>query len=415
MNVHLYLNKPSEPKTLIMIHLNYDGNRVKISTQRTIEKNLWNITKEVVKNSAENSLEINTFLKNLTSKVGNIYYEAKAIGVEPTPKYMKSKIQEFLNPIEPIRIDKKVNFFNHFECFIEARSKSLLYKPRTIKHYVTSKNHLRNYAIHRRKKITFDSFDKHFFEDFIKYLTNEVNEKKKHRLVVNTVGGIVKTLKIFLNYSFENGLINNQEFKKTLKVWKRDSQAIALNKEEVKAIENVELKSSSLDNVRNLFLIMLYTGIRYSDLERLSPENIYSEEKVIKINVTKTETSLIIPISKPLLRILDKYPNYKFKVISNQKFNKAIKEVCQEAKIDSLIQQTKYYGKERVDERIPKYELVSAHTARRSFITIILKDGTLPEMIMQVSGHKDRRAFQKYVKIAQSEGVEAVRDALDIF
>jgi len=34
-------------------------------------------------------------------------------------------------------------------------------------------------------------------------------------------------------------------------------------------------------------------------------------------------------------------------------------------------------------------------------------------MVMQISGHKNRSAFQKYVKIAQSEAIEAMRKVWD--
>ena len=80
------------------------------------------------------------------------------------------------------------------------------------------------------------------------------------------------------------------------------------------------------------------------------------------------------------------------------------------AEIDTLIPTKSRNGKEKLEIMIPKYELISSHTARRTYITISLKLGVPPEMIMKITGHKDRVSFQKYVRFDLEESKKALRD-----
>jgi integrase len=148
--------------------------------------------------------------------------------------------------------------------------------------------------------------------------------------------------------------------------------------------------------------------MRFSDLRNLQPSNINIQEQVIILYQIKTSTPTILPVHDKLLEVLSKYelniPKY-----SNQKFNEYVKELCKDAGIKSNITQTQFYGKDRKEVSYKKWQLISSHTGRRTFITLSLKRGALPEMVMQISGHKDRRAFEKYVKLAKGEAQEALK------
>jgi integrase len=147
-------------------------------------------------------------------------------------------------------------------------------------------------------------------------------------------------------------------------------------------------------------------------LNNLKKENINLRERRITIYTIKTQDSTVIPISKKLHLILEKY-NREIPKMSSQWYNRGLKKLCKLAGIDSRVQLTHYIGNVRKDVIKPKYELVSSHTARRTFITLSLKKGVLPEMVMKVSGHKDRMSFQSYVRISQEEAVDTMRDAWD--
>ena len=125
----------------------------------------------------------------------------------------------------------------------------------------------------------------------------------------------------------------------------------------------------------------------------------------------KTHQIIDIPLNGFALSILAKYSEYPnpLPVISNQKMNRYLKELCKEAKIDSIIKIIKYKGNERIEETFKKYEVIGTHTARRTFISLSLEKGMKPDVIMAITGHKTYRMMQKYLKIAD----DFKRDEMD--
>jgi integrase len=158
--------------------------------------------------------------------------------------------------------------------------------------------------------------------------------------------------------------------------------------------------------------VQTYLGVRVSDLMNIHPSNIDKKNNVIHIYMKKTKDYLSLPIYKKVEAILDKYPEGLPK-ISDQKYRDYIKELCKILGFDEPINQQKMYGNRVVNEVIPKWQLISSHTARRTFITLSLKNGLLPEHVMKVTGHRSRADFQKYVRITETDAHEAVKSVWD--
>ena len=49
-----------------------------------------------------------------------------------------------------------------------------------------------------------------------------------------------------------------------------------------------------------------------------------------------------------------------------------------------------------------RYELLSSHVGRRSFVTLSISKGIPIQVIESMTGHKDLASFQKYIKIDKS-------------
>lgn len=56
-------------------------------------------------------------------------------------------------------------------------------------------------------------------------------------------------------------------------------------------------------------------------------------------------------------------------------------------------------GAKTYRKSIPRYALVSSHTARRTFATNAYLAGILPARIMLITGHKTEQAFFRYIRI----------------
>jgi integrase len=189
---------------------------------------------------------------------------------------------------------------------------------------------------------------------------------------------------------------------------------VALNEDELKAIENLDCSlHEKMQKIKDVFLIEIYTGFRISDLYNLKIETIDYKNEVIKIRDRKTRGIIDIPLTKKLKIIIEKYIDTGLPLISEQKYNEAIKELCRLAGIDTMINITKFYLGSREDEVKPKYELISSHTARRTFITLSLKWGVPHKLIMKITGHKSLRAFEKYIRFTEKEAQDAIKNVWD--
>jgi site-specific recombinase XerD len=350
---------------------------------------------------------VNTYLANVKNSIESHYLNSLARDITLSIQELKSFAVDILNKkgTGDLKDEDGVekDFYYYFDLFISARGKSGQYSKRIIQYYETVKSHLLTFDTYRRKKTEFDEVDSDYLQEFVQYLA----EKKKH--TNNTLVGNITKLKTFLNYAIKEGFTDNAKFLSYKNVKEQDAQSIALSEQELTMLEDHRYKAKHLANVRDLFLIMVYTGIRYSDLANLKKENIFLEEGVIKLNIKKTHDTIYIPIHSKLKPLVEKFINNEIKVISNQKLNLYLKVVCRQAGIDQEVQRVWYHNKNRKQENKKKYELVTTHTGRRTFITISLKRKALPEEVMKISGHKNRQAFQKYVRISQEEAVLKIK------
>jgi integrase len=82
--------------------------------------------------------------------------------------------------------------------------------------------------------------------------------------------------------------------------------------------------------------------------------------------------------------------------------NEYLKEIGQLAEINEEIILTQYKGAEKLEKKEPKYNFISSHTARRTFVTLSLEKGMRPEVVMSITGHKDYKTFNKYIKLTDN-------------
>jgi integrase len=106
---------------------------------------------------------------------------------------------------------------------------------------------------------------------------------------------------------------------------------------------------------------------------------------------------VIIPCNPVIFQIFEKYQhnsNMLPRTISNQKFNEYIKEVCKLAELNEV-------GRLSSKPKNKLWQLVSSHTARRSFATNFYLQGFPTIDLMRITGHKTERSFLKYIRVTK--------------
>ena len=105
----------------------------------------------------------------------------------------------------------------------------------------------------------------------------------------------------------------------------------------------------------------------------------------------KVKKRVIVPFTgfiQHALPILKKY-NYNLPAISNQKFNEYLKDIGEIAELNQPVRIIRFSGVKEVQIRQPKYEFMSSHMARRTFVTIMLEKGV--PVICSSKNHSTRR------------------------
>jgi integrase len=113
------------------------------------------------------------------------------------------------------------------------------------------------------------------------------------------------------------------------------------------------------------------------------------------------------------MHILEKY-DYNLPMIANQKHNNYIKDVFKAAGFTHTVQKVTTRGKEVIREDMSFYKRVSSHTARRTFITMMKREGKSDKLISKITGHRDMKTLNSYYQVDSDEKKEAVDAVFDI-
>lgn len=420
MTVSYYLTRPqAETVTSIYARICYSGIKFKYYIPEKINPQFWNTRTQQAKQTdkfREHS-EFNQRLKDIASDIGStlLNYKNKNGGEIPNPETFRELLDRTIKKKEPESKEAKT-FLTFFEDLINhSRSGVRLHpktgkpiSPNTLKTYVTTIKHLTDYQAKQNRKFDFDTINLDFYIDYTEYLTKKLN------LSANTIGKHIQIIKLVMNEATERGINTNLSFKsKRFVTIRENSESIYLNEKEILEIENLDLSQNKrLETVRDLFLIGCYTGLRYSDYSILKPEQI--KDGYIEIIQVKTGDAVIIPEHRTVKRIISKYNGKLPRSISNQKTNQFLKEIAKKVELLKKPVSLSYTkGGFKISETHEKWELITSHTARRSFATNLYKAGAPSITIMAITGHKTEKAFLRYIKLASNEHAKLIKQHWD--
>lgn len=398
------------PHFQIYLQFTYSkGKFLRYYTGVTVPKEFWEKDKERAKPDRKfpDHAEINARLNRIETEAEQIALRSQYNKADLTNEIFKNELDAFLGKKEVV--DDTMTFFRYFTKFIEERTANPNYSKGSIKVYVSTFNHLKAYADGvLRRDLSFRDFNHAFFSDFSNHLFGKGFGN-------NYVHKLTSTLKTILREA------DRREVAPELKVrdgWlvatREEPPAIYLNEDELAQLFNLDLSGNPrLCRVRDLFLIGCHTGLRFSDFTELKPGNFKKTaegKEFIEMMTQKTGAKVTIPAKSEVREILARYAYQPPKAISNQNFNEYLKEVGQLAGLEEQTMLTRFRNGKRTDQTFPKYELMTTHTARRSFATNAYKAGVPVKYIMTVTGHTTEREFYKYVRIRPDEHALLVSD-----
>lgn len=299
--------------------------------------------------------------------------------------------------------------FAYYDEFILTEARNNSWSLNTIKEHKTTRRHLEEFA----PKLEFCDLNERGLTLFVDYLFSLTDSEGNPLMRNTTIRKHISTLKWFLRWATKIGATNENAyiaFVPRLKIIPK--KVIFLTWDELMAIYNLEIPESKnyIKKVRDMFLFSCFTSLRYSDVEALKWSNV-SEDHIDVVTI-KTFDRIRIELndySKEILARYERNSGFVFGRISNQKANKYLKELGELAGIDTPVTQYYYQESERVEETKPKYELITTHVGRRTFICNALMLGIAPNIVMKWTGHSDYKAMRPYIDIADEAKANAMR------
>ena len=180
--------------------------------------------------------------------------------------------------------------------------------------------------------------------------------------------------------------------------------------------EKTVQEPGALAKTRDLFCFCAFTSLRYSDMANLHRYDV--QDGAISVVTQKTNARLQIKLNSYAQAILDKYKDQYFPgdlalpVISNQKMNQYLKDLCELCGFNEPIHITGFRKGRRYDVTRPKYSEISTHCGRKTFICFMLSIGIAPQVVMKFTGHADYKSMKPYIDIAEKAKTDAM-DAME--
>lgn len=274
----------------------------------------------------------------------------------------------------------------------ELTKQGKVFSKGSTKNYRQTLVKLEEYEVANKTTLAFETFTLDTANHLLSYLN------VKHKMSLSTLGRTIKELKTFFNVAKVKGF-SNDTMAKVPNV-KEDAFDIYLTEEKILQIYNTQTSEAKV-KVKEWFVIDCFTGLRISDLVTLSKDMIHKD--VIKLSNEKTGAKVVIPLHWTVKEILKKNNGHFPKVISDKKMNKYIKEIAEDAGLKERHFYTMTIGGKKMEFKPREWEMISNHTARRSFITNLLKAGFAESEVMKLAGIKDSKTLQKYNKVTHEE------------
>jgi site-specific recombinase XerD len=406
-------NPKSETDTYIFLLATASDGRLKLAIRERINPIYW--SKENQRPKIVKDKKLSDSLKSITKKIDRIADKLDELSNQykrSGKPLLKMNVEREISVLigKAIQIDTN-DFFACFEAIYKdmvdgkllTRS-GKIYSPGTLKNYGQSLDYFTDFA--KRHSLNFSDVSQETYREFVKH----INDQGKS---LNYLGQHIKNWKRIMEIAFERGWHSNTIYKhKEFKTPSEQTYDIYLTEQELKKMYDQNLSyNPKMEICRDWFIIDCYTGLRISDLKLLGSKNMQGE--FITIVNEKTDTKVVLPVHPYVRALISKYNGFPPKM-NDQEINDEIKDVAEICGIDKTELYTVTEGGKRKDYYLKRYQMVSNHTARRSFITNLIKAGVEHTMIMKLAGIVKFETLSRYIKLSAEEVADQAAQ-LDFF
>ena len=370
--------------------------------------------------------EINAEIQRLETLAESVFKSFEVMNYLPTELEFRDAFNEANGKANGKEPEPEQTFFSIFDEFTRTMGWQNGWTPGTFTKFATIRKHLFSF----NPKLDLKTLTEKEMQLFIDYLQKEDQRN-------TTIAKNVSLVKWFLRYAVGKGYypgnlhtswkpkfkgtdgnqkevihltwdelmtLYNFDFNTAMrKVKDKKGKPVTDENGVIKMVELEDESKKALERVRDVFCFCCFTSLRYSDVAKLSCSDV--RDTFISIVTQKTSDGLKIELNKFSKSILDKYKDFHFPndkalpVISNVQMNLHLKDLGEIVGFEDKQRIVYFKGNERIEEVFPKYDLLTTHCGRRTFIVNALFLGIPAEVVMRWTGHSDYKAMKPYIKI----------------
>ncbi len=235
---------------------------------------------------------------------------------------------------------------------------------------------------YRKKDILLKELTSNFINEYEYYL------KTEKKFMISTVFKCIQRLRRVIKMAIAMDYLTKDPFI-LYHAKEPHKEIVYLSVEELNRLESYPFASDRLSQVRDMFIFCCYTGLAYTEMANLKPENLIKHPDgsvCIEMCRQKTQRNFVVPLLKKAQSIIHKYQNDNqlLPIITNQRFNAYLKEIADIVNINKRL---------------------THHIARKTFATTILLYNDVPiEIVSELLGHSKISITQEhYAKVMQSK------------
>ncbi len=377
----------------IYLRITVNGQRAELSTGRKIQSTKWDSSSRKAKGRLEDARTLNDYLEGLERKVqrdfNSLLEKEKEISAAILRDVVTGKTQKEHKLIQIFETNNK----------LVAQEEGNKYSRSTIDQYATTLKRLRLFLEEEYdcSDMSLSKLDLLFIRRFELFL------RTQYGIDHNTIMKHLKQLKKVVHFAMEMGYVDRDPFLQYRTAYKQVSRGF-LTADELNRIETHKFRLKRLDQVKDVFLFVCYTGLSYSDLKKLTRDSLtkgIDGKNWIVYEREKTGVRAPVPLLPPAQAIIDKYnddpecqaDNKLIPVKSNQKLNSYLMEIAELCEIDKHI---------------------TMHLGRHTFATTVtLTNGVPIESVSKMLGHTSLKTTQIYSKVVDTKISEDMDKVLE--
>jgi len=392
MKIHYYLEirkteifLSAEKKVPVVLSCSYSGRRVKMHTGCRVYASHWDKDKERVMHGSSDASETNLYLEKLEELSFRAFQTLTVNNMIPEAV----RLRAYLKKNKPVT---QKGFFEAFTEFIEENhtnwKKFTFNKVKSLYNILIAFNEENEYSLHL---VNFD-------EDQFKRIEIFFREEKGFADI--TIEKYLGVIKWFLNWAVKKKYYFNpgiRYMKPEISAKHAERRIINyLTREELMKLYNLEGLTKREERIRDVFIFLCFTGLKYNELTSLKRADIIGEELHLSSGGIKRK----VPLNQYAKFILKKYEYIYFRgdsyfpCFSVMTINKYIRIIAQKSGMSRITEVSRVRKGDPVSAGLK--DVIAIGYARNTFLVNALLLGISEESVRRIAGIRTSSVLRRF-------------------